>query len=77
MNEKQKTQPQKRHYAQQRELASLLFRFPKHRFLPLYSNGCQNENEIKLFRKIEYVCSIEYISFCCISIETFKTSLKI
>ena len=56
MNEKQKTQQQKRHYAQQRELASLLFRFPKHRFLSLYSNGYRNENEIKLFSKIEYVC---------------------
>ena len=56
MNEKQKTQPQKRHYTQQRELVSPLFRFPKHRFLSLHSNGCQNENEIKLFSKIEYGC---------------------
>ena len=29
MNERKKTQTQKQHYAQHRELISLLFRFPK------------------------------------------------
>ena len=44
MNERKKTQ-----YAQDHELVSLLFPFPKQTLLTFYSSDCENEKELILF----------------------------
>ena len=60
MNKKKKTQPQKGHYDQHRELVSLLFRFPKHKLLSLNIRmvvKMKKESSFSFVEK-EFVCQV-------------------